>query len=190
MDEAQSGVAAGPGRRAQTTASGRLCVSLISHHRSFSHAAWALRTEEIARIESIYRLFAPVDSVLQRAWLFSHDAPLLQGRPVEQWEAREKDLGDLRKQAISELLDQSDFSDVRRLIEEATVPFFVGVALLEASATPNEAKEVLKTVVEGDAAPIREFVRGLVAAGNSHYGSTWADSLLSMVKKTRTKQLP
>jgi hypothetical protein len=141
-----------------------------------------LRSEEIARIEPIYQQFAPVDSVLQRAWLFSHDAPLLQGRRVEQWEAREKDLVDLRKQAVAELLAQSGFSEVSRLIEKAKVPFFVGVAFSEASATPSEATQVLKTLMEDDAVPILEFVRGLVVAGNFHYGVTWAESLLSMAK--------
>ena len=155
---------------------------LISHHRSFSHAEWALRTEEIARVEVIYQQFSPVDSVLQRSWLFSHDAPLLQGRRVGEWEVRDKELADLRKQAVAELLAQSGFSEVRRLVEKAKVPFFVGVALLEASATPNEARNVLNKLVEDDAAQIREFVRGLVAAGSVHYVSTWGESLLSMAK--------
>jgi transcriptional regulator with XRE-family HTH domain len=158
---------------------------LIHRHRSFSNAEWALSQKEVNRIEDIYHRFSPVDPLAQRAWLFAHDAQLLDGTPINDWESREKQFENMRVQAIRELVEQAGFSVINRLIDETKEPRLVGIAYLLASPSPDDSKRVLKEFFERNPSPAQQFAHGLVAAGNFHHGWQWSESLLEMAAKER-----
>jgi transcriptional regulator with XRE-family HTH domain len=136
----------------------------ISHHRSFPDTDWALPSEEVDRIESIYEQFRPSDPVLQRSWLFQNGVPLLDGRNAENWDQRDKEVFDLRKQAMRELLADEGISAVSRLVQLAAAPYPVGFAYGTVSTSPREAEQTLLTVLGTDSPGTRDFARGLVSS--------------------------
>ena len=155
---------------------------MISHHRSFPNAEWALPADEVDKVEKVYNAFTPADPVLQRAWLFGHEAQLVAGMPLEKWELRDKQLQDLRTEAVSEVLAVSGFEGVKRLIQQAKVSHFVGVAYVF-STNPKAAQNAVKELVADTTTPTQQFVHGIVAAGHHHYGWSWSEALLSVAKK-------
>jgi transcriptional regulator with XRE-family HTH domain len=156
---------------------------LIGHHRCFADAKWALPQEEVNRIEVIYQMFVPIDPVAQRAWLFAHDAQLLDGARRDEWELREKQLTEKRTQAVAEILKLTGFSGVDRLIDEAKEPRMVGIAYLLASTSPDDPTQVLKGFLETDSPAAQQFAHGLVAAGNYHRGWQWSKLVLGLATK-------
>jgi hypothetical protein len=115
----------------------------ISRHRSFPDTDWALPTEEIDRIERIYEQFRPSDPVLQRSWLFQNGVQLLDGRNAENWEQRDQEVFDLRKQAMKELLMDEGIIGVRRLIQLAGAAYPVGFAYGTVSTSTEEVEQTL-----------------------------------------------
>ena len=159
--------------------------SVISHHRSFPEANWALPQGEIDRIEGIYQKFLPVDPVLQRTWFFAHDAQLLSGVRMDNWELRDRQLTEARTQAVAEILKLTGFLGVDRLIREAKEPRLVGIAYLLASAAPDDPKQILKEFLEEETPAAQQFAHGLIAAGNYHRGWEWSESVLGLAVKER-----
>ncbi|HUN86138.1 MAG TPA: helix-turn-helix domain-containing protein [Terracidiphilus sp.] len=159
--------------------------NLISRHRSFKDAEWALPQEEVNRIEDIYKMFVPIDPVVQRAWLFAHDAQLLEAIRMDDWELREKQLTEKRTQAIAEILELMGFSGVDRLINQAKEPRLVGIAYLHASTSPDDPKQILNRFLESDTPSRQQFAHGVVAAGNWHHSWQWSESVLELATKER-----
>lgn len=156
---------------------------VIGHHRSFPNANWALPKDAVDRIEDIYQMFVPTDPVVQRAWLFAHDAQLIEGARMDDWELREKQLTEARTQAVAEILELAGFPGLDRLVSETKEPRLVGIAYLLASASPDDPKQILKGFFERDTPSAQEFAYGVVAAGNYHHGWQWSESLLEMARK-------
>lgn len=158
---------------------------LIHHHRSFPDAEWALPQLEVNRIQDIYCEFSPGDLVARRAWLFAHDAQVLEGTRIDDWESRDKELEKMRVQAVRELLETTGFSGIARLIDEAKEPRLVGIAYLLASASPDDSKQVLKEFLERNTSSAQQFAHGLIAAGTFHNGWQWSESVLEMATEKR-----
>ena len=161
---------------------------LVSRHRSFPEAKWALATDQISEIENVYHKFSPEDPILQCSWLFSSDAPLMDGTPAADFEKRDQRLSELRRNALALLLQQSGPKSLSRLIENAKDPFLVGVAYVQQAAAPEAPMQRLEEFVESDALSTQQFVRGVVAAGNYHHGWQWAQALIAKADTARWSQ--
>ncbi|SFE87722.1 hypothetical protein [Spirosoma endophyticum] len=48
---------------------------VLSHHRSFPDADWALHVDELTRYEKLYNLLAPTDEVIKVQWMFDEQWP-------------------------------------------------------------------------------------------------------------------
>lgn len=134
----------------------------VSRHRSFPDTDWALPTDEINRVEGIYEQFRPSDPVLRRSWLFENGVQLLDGRNADNWEQRDREVFDLRKQAMTELLMDEGIIGVRRLIQLAGTAYPVGFAYGTVSISTEEAEQTLLSVLGNGSPAIHDFVRGLV----------------------------
>jgi transcriptional regulator with XRE-family HTH domain len=136
----------------------------ISHHRSFPDTDWALPAEEIDRIDDIYEQFRPSDPVLQRSWLFRNGVPLLSGRNAEDWQQRDRELFDLRKQAMEELLGNQGLSAVKQLIELTDAAENVGFIYGKVSVSIQETEQTLLNMLGTKSQATQDFVRGLVGS--------------------------
>ena len=61
---------------------GRRFAPKVNRHRRFSTAKWAMRSEDVERLDAIVPLLQPRDLVDQSAWLFDEHYPEILGRPV------------------------------------------------------------------------------------------------------------
>jgi len=156
----------------------------ISHHRSFPNTDWALPAQEINRVESIYKQFAPTDPILQRNWLFANGVALLSGRDAENWEQRDKELMKMQQRAVEELIHDHGMAALYRLVSLSENPFQVGLAYGLIASSKVEADQSLLDTLGGDVPGSRGFVKGLAAARFYEEKEPWAlKALEAAVKK-------
>lgn len=157
---------------------------LLSQHRGVSDAAWALPVEELDRIEVVYGQFEPSDPVSRVCWLFSGRGEILSRRPVEDWEGREAELFAMQRAAVSRLLSDFGFASIRRLIDEAEIPFHVGWAL-GAVLDDSDGERFLLLTLGEDVPAIRKFVCGLIGALLKQHGGVWSRKVLSRARQEK-----
>jgi transcriptional regulator with XRE-family HTH domain len=156
---------------------------LLSHHRSFPDAQWAMQEGELKEIEHVYHKFEPVDEINQRIWLFSHSAQLVSGQRGEDWNARDEELAAKRRVAITEIISACGLPSLRRLIKEAEKPHLVGFAYGQQIDNSSEANGVLEDLLGEDEPSTREFVHGLIAVLHNRFGSMWSKEFLKNARK-------
>jgi transcriptional regulator with XRE-family HTH domain len=151
---------------------------LLDNHRSFPDANWSLPESELKGMEQAYEKFRPVDAINQRIWLFSDSVQLAAGQSINDWEAREKQVMELRRTAMAEILEICGPQSIRRLAHEAPRPYIVGFAYADQVIKSEEADGILEEFLGTDEPKLREFVSGLVSRMNLRFGPPWSDSLM------------
>lgn len=156
---------------------------LLSHHRSFPDAPWAMPEAELKAIEHVYCKFEPVDQINQRVWLFSNRAQLVSGQRGEDWNARDEELLAKRRVAIGEIISACGIQSLHRLMQEAESPRLVGVAYGQHISTSSEADDVLEEMLGRDDPSIRDFIFGLIVALQHRFTGLWSKAFLEKARK-------
>ena len=100
--------------------------ALLSHHREFPDADWALPEEELVPVEMLYRVVQPGDLIKRSAWLFSNSvhlpvpvAKMVDGQHVDHsWELDQQEGANQRRAAIIEILNARGACGVWSLASE------------------------------------------------------------------------
>jgi len=156
---------------------------LLSSHRSFPNADWAMPESVLEEIEQIYNQFQPHDTTNQRVWLFSDSVQLVTGQTGEDWNAHTDELFAKRRAALREVLSEGGFEAMKHLAREAEKPHLVGFAYAELVSKGNEANKLLEDLTESSESAYRQFVSGLTAKLHNRFGSKWSNSFLARAKK-------
>ena len=156
--------------------------NLLSRHRAVSEAQWALPGEELDKIEALYGQFKPSDPVSQRAWLFSNRIQIISREPIVNWQKRDEELLDMRREAVSDLLSSLGFASILRLAREAENPLQVGFTFGYNTSDSADADDLLAQMLGDEAPAVGAFVAGLIPALTSRYGRAWSRALLSKAK--------
>jgi len=91
--------------------------SVISRHRSFPDADWALSTEVVDRIERVYAGLGPRDPVRRAAWLFARTPDLLEGKRRE-WPTYHRAVQNAQADAIRALHRDGGIAEVTESLEQ------------------------------------------------------------------------
>jgi hypothetical protein len=117
---------------------------LISDHRQYSDANWAMPVSVLAILEEQERRFLPKDAVLQYSQLFSWhpdvpDAPMKKyGRDWDEW------ILEKQSQAVKAVYDQGKLADIRRLADLVELPERIGRSLAQMELPETEVAELLR----------------------------------------------
>lgn len=102
---------------------------ILSHHRSFLKADWALDTKELDKIESLYNLFSPVSLIEKNIWLFEDHYPKFPSgidHDKISYEEHEKIIMENRIEALKEVYNQSGFEGVIEFTKLISEKRFIG----------------------------------------------------------------
>lgn len=152
--------------------------NLLSRHRSFPDAGWALPSQELDEIENVYCRFTPADLVEQRVWLFSDNVPLVTGQQGDDWKARDEEIMAKRREAVSEIAPKG-LPLIQQLIARAQRPFWVGIAFGQQAPSSENVEQVVETIPAIDETRNREFLHGAVVAAHCRFGNSWSRDLLA-----------
>jgi len=152
--------------------------SLISRHRSYQDAGWAMEPAELEALEEIYDGLAPVDLVARHAWLFRSDAKLPNLRKAGWTEARNQLLKERQRVAL-ELYQTGGLGAVFSLAEQTTAPGYIGEALRQAEISADEQDMMIERALRQPEQRLHDLAFGLVSASVRERGQSWAQALVS-----------
>ncbi|WP_271629438.1 hypothetical protein [Caldicellulosiruptor sp. DIB 104C] len=145
---------------------------ILSHHRSFPEAEWALPEEELKKIEKIYNKLEPYDIIQRYVWLFDDYWPNLpEGEKMSDYEQFKKIVTQKRIKAIQDIKAKLGLEGLIRLAEQSKNPQIVGTIAAELPLTDNE-EEFLLSLLDAEDKQVT-FVQGYVRQKSLKYGNIW-----------------
>jgi len=150
-------------------------VDLVTKHRKFADAQWAMPPDRVSQIESVANRIAPKDPYFQYQRLFSERAfDLFEDKRSyeEQW----KELENRRQRAVKEIEDSGGVWAVLDFAVGVESPWKVGFAFGAVAGT--EADEaILPQLLESEQKPLEQFAAGYVKGRFHKYGWNWVDDI-------------
>jgi hypothetical protein len=123
---------------------------ILSRHRSFPDAEWALSERELVEIEKLYNKLEPKDTITRFQWLFDDWWPKLPEGIVESdYKKLEEITKQKRKDAIQSIKNDLGINGLIELAIRTKNPQFVGTALAEFSLVDKE-EEFLFSLLDSD----------------------------------------
>jgi hypothetical protein len=154
-------------------------TTLIAAHRRSPTARWALPDETLCRFEQVAAVWEPQDSPERYARLFGWH-PDLPGVDLLDHVAYEDKLGEARRAAVVSVLVSSGDEGLTRLIKEAPVPAFIGVAVAETQR--NKATNSMFARLSASE-PEHRAADGWIARMSQLGGPDWVASMLRRVSE-------
>jgi len=156
---------------------------LISHHREYADAEWALPKPDLDLLESLREQFKPDDAVLLCSHLFSWD-PDVPDAPMKSYEdGWDEWIAQQRAIAAKAVYDQDGLEGICRLAERVVLPDCVGEATAGLPLTETEIVDLFEKGLRTqpscypEDSPTR-MVRGYVWAKYKAEGDKWLESVL------------
>lgn len=156
---------------------------LISRHRSFRDAGWALAKDRVDRLDQIYRRFEPQEAIERYGWLFTDWPDLPEGRE-DDWDARQQAVADARLEAVRAVHAKAGLAGVLELAKGVVRPGELGATLGRSELLEGEEDELLRNLLSAEDAAHAQFARGYALGRVSSRGREWAEAKLAGVAKT------
>jgi hypothetical protein len=148
---------------------------IISHHRSYPNADWALPKERVDRLEKLYERLEPDDLVARHSWLFVGMPDLPQGEQ-ENWKAHEETIAAMRLEAVRDIWEARGPTGLMELVDHAASPGEVGMTLGLSELGSEEDDRMLREQLATGNAPRALFARGLAAGRIRKHDREWAEA--------------
>lgn len=149
---------------------------VISRHREFPDAKWAMTKEMVDRLQQAYERFNPEGPISQRAWLFSKTPQLI--NPPADWRARHDALSAARLEAAHELNIQGGTALLLDFAAEVEQPGEVGFTVGRSELLDEEEDSFLVRTLGSADETQSLFARGVVAGRFRTRGWDWVESKL------------
>jgi hypothetical protein len=135
--------------------------SLLSRHRSFPDANWALPAARLERLSALFEKFTPDDLIARSAWLFSDHVELPEGREQD-WPHRDAIIANQRLDAIKTIYAIQGLKGILALLPVVSRSYWVGVALGSTDLADEGEVELLARYLGAQSAAEADFARGVV----------------------------
>jgi hypothetical protein len=150
-------------------------VDLVSKHRKFAGADWAMNAGEVNEIAEVADRLRPEAPILHHQRLFTErDHALYEEK--DDFAEQLKRLEERRRQAISEVFSHGGAKAVLEFAKAVKSPSRVGYAF-GATASSAAEGEIFPTLLESEEKPLSQFTGGFVWARYGVQGWQWVDSL-------------
>jgi hypothetical protein len=153
---------------------------LLSRHRSFPDAGWALPKERLDSLDVVYRRFEPRESATRVAWLFADSPQLPEGREGD-WEAYQRVVESARLEAVRNIYAEAGIGGLTSFIARVERPFELGATLGKSELLEAGEDGVLATHLAADDRAQAAFARGFAAGRVQSRGRAWAEAKLTGV---------
>lgn len=150
---------------------------LVSRHRSFADADWALPTERVRAIASVLEQFEPDDIVARDGYLFSNHPALLEGREKD-FDAHRRILAAHRVEAARTWYHAIGAEEIVRVSATLERADALGDALAECGVVSADAEPALvRLALEHPDSPARVLGRAYLARRVTANGGTISEFL-------------
>lgn len=150
-------------------------VDLVSKHRKFAGADWAMNPEELSRISAAANGLAPESPVLRHQHLFTdRDFDLYEEKGSYQEQLQK--LEGRRRGAIKEVYSYGGLEAVLEFAQAIISPGRAGFAFGVVAATEDES-EILPNLLESESRSLSQFAGGFIWGRYDARGWQWVDSL-------------
>lgn len=150
-------------------------IDFVSRHRKYASADWALRGEELDRLNSTVTLLEPQDPLFKYRRLFGkRDFDLYEEN--DNYGEQAKKLFERRKSAVADLEAAGGMDEVRQLADSVESPGQVGYAFGAVASRATE-QQIVPALFALESASMIEFVAGFVSGRFRTHGWEWVDAL-------------
>jgi hypothetical protein len=150
-------------------------VDLVTKHRKFTDAKWAMSSDQLDRIAAVAERLAPQAPFFRHQRLFSErDFDLLEEKG--NFEEQRKDLEIRRQKAVEEVAAAGGIKAVIDFAKTVQSPWRVGIAF-GAIASLDADAEVLPGLLESDQNSLAQFAGGFVLGRFWYKGWSWVDNV-------------
>ncbi|MBE9114394.1 hypothetical protein IQ249_00635 [Lusitaniella coriacea LEGE 07157] len=154
---------------------------IIQKHKKYSNAKWAMQTEVIEQLESIYENLEPHSLIFKYAWLFSVNPPLSDSTGFD-WKTRDKKIKQVRHEAVKEIYFKLGISALLDLAIHVKEPGLLGASIGWLEAIDKDEIQLLNNSLGQHSKVLHdfgiEFIRGRLGVS----GWSWAEKVISLAK--------
>lgn len=150
---------------------------IISRHREFADAEWALPPDVVDELEKVYDKFGPTNEIVLYSWLFRYGVELLHPpADRENWQHREEIVNGFRKDALATLYDSGGVDTLLKLAESVEEPAHAGLLAAQLDLlSPEDIDRVLDDHLDSENNHYSRFAMGLVTGFFRIQGWEWAE---------------
>lgn len=160
---------------------------MISNHREYQDADWAMPAELSGELEKAYERFTPDDMVAQNAWLFSYKAKLIKPVPYKKDDSHafHEDKRDLMKatraDAFERLYNAGGLELLLGVAMKAEQPGELGFLFGTSELPEDDEDEFLEQNLSSTENSIDIFARGYIVGRFQNKGWPWVeDKIISI----------
>ena len=119
---------------------------IISRHREYADAKWAMPADLVDELEAVYERFTPSNPADKYSWLFENRVELLNPtvRKRDDWHLREELIDQLRLDTIHQLYNEGGLSLCIQVAEKTEQPRVPGYILGKSGLPENEEDSFLR----------------------------------------------
>jgi len=150
-------------------------VNLVSEHRKFADAKWAMKPNEVNEIASIAEKLVPTTSIYRYQRLFiERDFDLFEEKG--DWREQQKILDEHRQKAVAEVFKEGGIEEVLVFVRIVESPWRVGFAF--GVIAPIEAESaVVPRLLDSEDKSIMQFTSGFIRGRFQSRQWQWIDEI-------------
>lgn len=150
-------------------------IDLVSRHRRFADAEWAMKPGVVNEIEAVAESLAPDSPIYRHQRLFSErDFDLYEEKG--NYEEQDRRLENQRQKAVIEVFAAGGVKAVLEFAKVVESPWRVGVAF-GAIVSNDVEKEIFPALLESKTKPLAQFASGFVRGRFGTKGWKWVDDI-------------
>jgi len=150
-------------------------TTLVTNHRKYAGADWAMKPEDVNKLEGIANLIQPETSSYRHQMLFTDkDFDLYEGK--DNFYEQQKRLDERRKEAVNDIYSTAGIKAVLEFAQAVESPWKVGFAFAAICSDTDEPEAIPKLFVT-PSTRLAQFVSGFVIGRFQSKGWSWIDSL-------------
>ena len=150
-------------------------TDLVSEHRRYSDAEWALPKDLVDQIEKIANKIAPSDLKKQHRRLFNKEDYDLCERD-DNYEEQRKEIRARRQNAIKEIVDEGGVASAIQFAQNVKHPYHAGYAF-GSFVEREKDSSILKNYLAAEPKYIAQFIAGFIQAKYQRHGWEWVDEI-------------
>ncbi|HMS09516.1 MAG TPA: hypothetical protein PKE66_08540, partial [Pyrinomonadaceae bacterium] len=150
---------------------------IISRHREFADAEWALPADVVDELEKVYEKFRPTDEIVLYSWLFRYGVELLHPpADRENWQYREEIVNGIRKDALVKLYRAGGVDTLLRFAESVDEPPHAGFLVGQLDIlSAEDIDRIFDDYLDSENAKHNQFAMGVVTGFFRAQGWDWAE---------------
>ena len=145
--------------------------NLVSHHRAYPDADWAMPKPFVDELADLMPRFEPQSSFSKHSWLFASWVELPE--PQGDHETERRAVTAARAAAVATVLQSEGIAGVVAMVPHVEAPFELGNSLGASSIMDGDVMPVLAAHLASEDVGYSQFARGLTFGRAASRGETW-----------------